>query len=322
MAGICSDRIGNKRILLTSFLLTSLSAIGVSLATDCYNMKYLRFLVGLGMGGINCCVYTQIKNMSSDAELGAVLSNNYLIVFGLAMLMPAIGTVIAVYFGWRYVLWIGGICTLILYLCLAMLLPRDIKSNQGDYYSYLQDVCYMVLRRDFFRCCLIATLTIGHVYGLQALAAQFQDNVYQDLNKWMLQFCGRILMCIAVFCSGYYVNQENLKYISSYGVLGIMFSALCILYSVVYESPMMFIAGFILSYGAIGISQPTMKTEILLVGHALPGIAQGMMSVCGAMWEWLTGKVILWIIWPYGVYVLVGIIIINSLYCVYATYND
>ena len=125
--GPLADRIGRKRIIVTSTAVFGLGTLATLLASDTTGLLVIRFLTGLGLGGAMpnavaltaeysphrrraTMVMTMFCGFSVGAALGGLLA---------AALVPALG--------WRSVFLVGGMAPLLLVPLLVRALPESVR---------------------------------------------------------------------------------------------------------------------------------------------------------------------------------------------------
>lgn len=127
LLGPLADRIGRKRIIITSTIVFGLGTLATLLATGTTELLAIRFITGLGLGGAMpnavamtaeysphraraTMVMTMFCGFSVGAAIGGLIA---------AALIPA--------FGWRSVFLVGGIAPLLLAPVLAARLPESVR---------------------------------------------------------------------------------------------------------------------------------------------------------------------------------------------------
>jgi AAHS family 4-hydroxybenzoate transporter-like MFS transporter len=125
--GPLADRLGRKKIIITSVLVFGLCSLATAFVQDTTSLLFIRFLTGLGLGGAMpntvaltaefsphrrraTMVMTMFCGFSAGAALGGLIA---------AAVIPA--------FGWRGVFLIGGLAPLVLVPILVKALPESIR---------------------------------------------------------------------------------------------------------------------------------------------------------------------------------------------------
>ena len=319
MAGVISDKTCNRVTAAFSFVAMICASFCLVCISDVFLMKYARFLLGIGLGGVNCCVYIQIKEITPDKKLAVILGRNYLTIYILAIIAPILGTYVASYWGWRCIFLISGVSITVVGMVLSYaLLSVPVKCSQRKI-TYTKEIYKIFYNSIFANCCIAACLTIGQAYGLQALAAQFQDHHEVLFDKSWLCMLGRCLMCIGIFGSERFFANQTLSFTSNCGIMLLAIATMLVGIGIWFVNFAIFALGFALSYAAIGISQPAIKAQALLLGALLPGTTQGLISIAGAWWEWLFNKMLCSLIWPHGAYISVCLVLLSAYYINHAS---
>lgn len=122
--GRLGDRIGHRRILILSMVLTGLLYLPQSLATEGWHLLVLYALVGVGMGGIIPSVGALLAQFTPHGEEGAVYGLDNSIRAGARSLAPMLGSGVTLWFGLRGAYLIAGSIFLGAALLAGWRLPR------------------------------------------------------------------------------------------------------------------------------------------------------------------------------------------------------
>jgi AAHS family 4-hydroxybenzoate transporter-like MFS transporter len=125
--GYVGDRFGRRMAIISSLIFVGVTTMLCAWATDVQELFWLRFLSGLGLGGVLPNVIalnaefaprrlraTMLVVMSMGISLGGAIPG----LVG-AILMPV--------YGWQVIFIIGGIAPLVVGLCLIFAIPDSIK---------------------------------------------------------------------------------------------------------------------------------------------------------------------------------------------------
>lgn len=122
-----ADKVGRRTIILTCLLISALSMMASCLVENQYQLGVLRFITGVGVGGL-LTNGTVMANEFSSAKWKnlsvALLSTGYAsgAVFGGMIAYHLIGSV-----GWRSVFLCGGIFTLCVFALVFFILPESVE---------------------------------------------------------------------------------------------------------------------------------------------------------------------------------------------------
>src|SRR5262249_6612795 len=126
-AGPLADRFGRKRVLATSVFVFALACFASSFAGDLWQLTVLRFITGVGLGAAMPNAVTLMSEFCPD-QRRAMLTNAMFCGFPLG---AAFGGFLAAWmipqWGWRSVLFLGGVTPLILSVLLLLLLPESVR---------------------------------------------------------------------------------------------------------------------------------------------------------------------------------------------------
>jgi predicted MFS family arabinose efflux permease len=300
---ILNDLLGNIRTLRYSTLAILIASATIACTANPCAIYASRLLLGLGMGGLNCSAYVQIRRITPDARLGQTLSFAYVALFSSAMAYSAIG-------GYFQSYWREFFVTSALGASLLLYATRTLSCTTHTEITRITHNDLALLRQPaFVRCCLTTCITLGHTYGLQSFVAAYHNNI-AAIDQGLLQCIGRIGMVVMTWLFAYL--RTPLVRVASIGSLIIGLGLICMLSDVWLKTGVLLSIGFVTSYCAIGITQTAMKTEMFMLLHAHPSLAQGVMSGTGLLWDALTGAMIWQLPWSYGIYAF----IVATLACV------
>lgn len=126
-SGPLADRLGRKAVLVGSVLLIGVACFASGLATGLTQLVLLRFVTGLGLGAAMPNAVTLMSEFCPDSRR-ATLTNAMFCGFPLG---AAFGGFLAAWmipqWGWRSVLYLGGVSPLILGVLLLILLPESVR---------------------------------------------------------------------------------------------------------------------------------------------------------------------------------------------------
>jgi len=124
--GRLGDTFGRKRVIVVGTVLYACMSLACLLATTPMQLGVLRFLTGLGLGGVLPNVIAMAAEIS-PASRRATLTSIPIIGMSLGSGMPAVvaGWLVPI-FGWKALFVAGGIVPLIVALVIALKLPESI----------------------------------------------------------------------------------------------------------------------------------------------------------------------------------------------------
>jgi len=125
--GPLADRIGRRRIIISSTLAFGIGALATAFAGDANTLLAIRFLTGLGLGGAmpNAIALTsEFSPRRRRATMVMVMFCGFSVGAALGGLLAA---VLIPHFGWRSVFVVGGIAPLLLAIVLGLRLPESVR---------------------------------------------------------------------------------------------------------------------------------------------------------------------------------------------------
>ena len=127
LLGMLGDRFGRKRLILVGLALIGLVTLATTAVRSTGDLVVLRFLTGLGLGGVIPNVGALVAEMTAPRHRGRVL---VIVTMGvpLGIALPGLvaATLVPVW-GWRALLVVGGLLPLLVALAGLFLLPESSK---------------------------------------------------------------------------------------------------------------------------------------------------------------------------------------------------
>ncbi len=125
--GFLGDRFGRKRVILAGLCLVGTVTLGTMAARSVAAFTALRFVTGVGLGGIIPNVTALVAELAPRPIRGRLLVIvNLGVAFGIAL--PGLITAAFVpRFGWRILLLVGGLLPLAVGVAAAYLVPESLK---------------------------------------------------------------------------------------------------------------------------------------------------------------------------------------------------
>lgn len=125
--GFIGDRYGRKRAIIAGCLIYGLCTLGIVWTTSLTQIIFLRFLTGIGIGGLMPNTIA-LNSELSPKRLRATLVVLMFTGITLGSASPgAITTWLAPEFGWPVFFYVGGIFPVIVACCLIFAMPESIK---------------------------------------------------------------------------------------------------------------------------------------------------------------------------------------------------
>jgi len=128
--GRLSDRIGHRRIVITSSAFAALFYFLQSGVASGWQLLFLQALVGIAMGGIIPTISALLADLTQTDEAGAVFGLDNSIISGGRSMAPLIGSAVAMAFNLRATFVATAVFFLITALLAAWRLPQVIKTQQ------------------------------------------------------------------------------------------------------------------------------------------------------------------------------------------------
>lgn len=128
------DRFGRKVAILSGLAFFGLMSLLTGFATTLTQITALRFLTGIGLGGVIPNIVALVSEFAPRRLRGRCL---VLVTFGVALGIAIAGRVAAAFvpeFGWQVLMVVGGVSPLLLILLVHFAVPESIKylAERGD----------------------------------------------------------------------------------------------------------------------------------------------------------------------------------------------
>lgn len=124
--GRLGDRIGRKRLIVGGTLLYGLATLACLKTASVMELGTVRFITGLGLGGVLPNVIALVAEMSPKARR-AMLTSVVIIGMSLGSGMPGVvAAALAPTYGWQSLFVVGGVVPLVIAALLALLLPESL----------------------------------------------------------------------------------------------------------------------------------------------------------------------------------------------------
>ena len=125
--GLIGDKYGRKPTIVVGLLVIGLATLATIAAATVPHFTALRFITGVGLGGVIPNVIALVAEVTPRATRGRLIVLVTLgIVIGIAL--PGLtGAWLVPQFGWRVLLFVGGALPLVIAVAALLLLPESIK---------------------------------------------------------------------------------------------------------------------------------------------------------------------------------------------------
>ncbi|AXI03797.1 MFS transporter [Aquirhabdus parva] len=131
VAGVLSDRLGEKRTMQTALGLFLIGSIAIGYAPSISTLIAARVLQGIGAGAIMVTTYVIIGKLYSNQERGK-MQGLLSLVWGVAAIVgPMLGALIQEYWGWQMVFLLNVPLCAVIIVMIALLYPNKPVASQG-----------------------------------------------------------------------------------------------------------------------------------------------------------------------------------------------
>ncbi len=160
-AGLLSDRLGRRTVILSGLLLIAISSFLLYVSTTPTEMIGIYLLFGIGLAAYSPSMMSYVADLAPPNQMGRAYSL-YTVSYNLAMMLgPAAGGFIGHAFGLRSVFLVSGGVILLMFLVARPLLPHPPRIAPAV--VALEPALRTLLRNTRFLACLLGT--VGGCFG-------------------------------------------------------------------------------------------------------------------------------------------------------------
>jgi AAHS family 4-hydroxybenzoate transporter-like MFS transporter len=127
LLGRAGDRFGRKILIVTGSIVFSLGTLATVWATNLDQVVALRFLAGIGIGGLMPNAIALNSELAPKRLRAALIVLMFTGISAGAGIPGAIQAWLIPHYGWQIMFWIGGLAPLIVATCLLFALPESVK---------------------------------------------------------------------------------------------------------------------------------------------------------------------------------------------------
>ncbi len=134
LLGMFGDRLGRKRVIVAGLAVIGVSTLATMATQGIADLMVLRFITGLGLGGVIPNVVALVAEIVPRRLRGRLI---VIVAMGVALgiaLPGAVGALLVPQYGWRVLLLVGGVLPLLVALASLKFVPESIRymMERGD----------------------------------------------------------------------------------------------------------------------------------------------------------------------------------------------
>ncbi|MFC4401490.1 MFS transporter [Gracilibacillus xinjiangensis] len=220
IAGYLSDKVGRKKVIIPSLIITGVGGILSAYAAWSMNDPYLmimigRFLQGIGAAGAFPVVLPTVGDMFEDEKdvstgLGIIETSN---TFG-KVLSPIIGALLAVVIWYLPFVFIPIFCAIAILLVLFLVKPpKDDAVSQKTFHQFFQEVkeTFKNNGKWLITVFIIGCLNMFILFGFLFHFSTVLENKYnmEGAGKGVILAIPLLLLCIASFLAGKKIGKNK-----------------------------------------------------------------------------------------------------------------
>jgi AAHS family 4-hydroxybenzoate transporter-like MFS transporter len=126
LVGPCADRWGRKQFLIASGLLFSICTLATPLAGDATSLLWLRFVTGIGLGGVAPCFVSIATEYAPRRMRAALVTVLWTGLPGGGVIVGFLGPVLLPAVGWQGIYYVGGAISLVAVLLVLAAVPESV----------------------------------------------------------------------------------------------------------------------------------------------------------------------------------------------------
>lgn len=304
LSGPLSDSIGRLRIALMGCVLFSAASLAIAMSTDLKLLLLARAVQGFAAGSASVVVSAIIAENYSGKESARIMSSVTLVILGVPLLAPLIGTFLLKLGGWPYVFYFLAVYSGVLALAVWLNSPKQrlrpanpekrniVRATRTMFKNYKA-----VLAKPIGRLYLLAIGMNIAVYMVFATSASFAYMSYLGASLELFPFLmGANTISLVL---GNRLGVLLLRYhephtvcIIGSSILAFFSTALLIVITVFEPTLFMVVGMIVLATGAIPISGPIASSVFMQLYDKNTGTASACMGVARVLFGMIAGFIV------------------------------
>ena len=303
-SGPLSDSIGRLRVALMGCVLFSLSSLAIAISPDLELLLILRGLQGFAAGSASVVVSAIIAENYTGKESARMMSSVTLVILGVPLLAPLIGTFLLKSGDWRYIFYFlaaySGIVAMLVWANSPKKRLRPITAEKRDIARSTRTLFTnyrAVLAKPIGRVYLIAIGMNIAVYSAFATSASFAYMSYLGASLELFPFligANTISLVIGNRVGVLLLRNHEPHTVCMIGSLVLAFFCTALLIMVSFFEPSLYavVGMIVLAAGAIPMSGPIASAVFMQLYDKNAGTASACMGVARVMFGMLAGFVV------------------------------
>lgn len=262
-----ADRFGRRKVTLACLFAMALGMLACAIAQNAVQLIALRFLTGLGIGGVMATLVTVVAEIASEKRRNVTMA-----VFSMGYPLGAtigglLSMVLIERFGWQIVFVLGGLLTFLVFVINYLYLPESLRSGKTE---------SMRTRyaRDLFGVSRFFTVAMCLAFFLNMLSFFF-------INNWTPKLTEALDLAASVgIATGVLLNVGSLAGGLSFGVLADRFG-LAVTAKGYFTGFALLIAAFSMIGGWLAMLYPL----ALLTGFFMSGAMTSLYAIAPVVFD-------------------------------------
>jgi len=206
-----SDRVGRRRVLLASVLLTGVPSLLIPLTTGVPALALLRFIVGLGYGAslpVAVALVSEVAPVHRRALLVTLTSTSTVVGMGVSGLATSL---IVPHLGWHALLYSSGIMSMAVALIGSRFLPELRQASSPDMAPRRGDVRALIspsfLRQSLLLCLMLTMSSLVVNFAAYWLPTVIVNQGYSVRDTGFIGSGRQLLTVLAGFAVGWGMDR-------------------------------------------------------------------------------------------------------------------
>ncbi len=216
--GAFADRFGRRPVLFFGLAFYITLSIACALVTDFEWLIALRLVQGFGAAGLSVVPVAIVRDKMGGDRMARLMSLIMMIFLVVPILAPAVGQIILIFAGWRWIFGAMAVASLVVGLWVWLRLPETLTAETEqkiDIPTILANMREALARREAIGYVLGSALVFGSLFGFLNSSQQLISESFGAGNSFPLIFGAAVLgMVVANFTNSRIVERFGARRVS------------------------------------------------------------------------------------------------------------
>ncbi|WP_114521636.1 multidrug effflux MFS transporter [Altererythrobacter sp. ZODW24] len=224
--GAFADRFGRRPVLFFGLLFYGILSIACALVTDFEWMVGLRLVQGFGAASLSVVPVAIVRDKVGGDRMARLMSLIMMIFLVVPIIAPAVGQVILVLAGWRWIFGSMAVASLVVGMWVWLRLPETLTPETAqkiDVPTILVNMGQALAHRGAIGYVLGSALVFGSLFGFLNSSQQLISESFGAGNSFPLIFGAAVLgMVVANFTNSRIVERYGARRVSHAALLAFL----------------------------------------------------------------------------------------------------